>query len=132
MSFSPLFKLFVVAYSLTSCFQKFNLIKKRISKIALEEIELLKTTFFSYDKKIERFLATEIYELKQLKDRIFSDWKNYNEILEKVQGPINKRNFLAHAGFERNAVEIKQKNHKIQLRYSPKLLKTITKIASEI
>lgn len=85
---------------------------------------------FGLDLNIE-ILGHEIYNLTEGKDEqkrtIFnkagSQWSRLSSYLYSGESKdFVKRNFLAHAGFERNAVEVRVIDNNLYLRYSPDAL----------
>lgn len=90
---------------------------------------------FGLDLNIE-LVGHEIYNLKEGKDeqnkkiidKASSDWSKLSCYLYGGQTEnFVKRNFLAHAGFERNITEVKVKDKTLYLRYSPESLNQIRK-----
>jgi len=52
----------------------------------------------------------------------------YNQILKNPLGEPDKRNFLAHSGFERNVVEVRKDGKILFLRYTGEKIKTIVSL----
>jgi len=109
-----------------------------IEKYSLEEgVELgeIKEKFGSNENSIYKifnldFLITilgqEIYNLwegkdkdnKRLIDKVNENWEKLGKYLYGESGNFVDRNFLAHAGFERNVAEIRRKCGKLYFRYA--------------
>lgn len=65
---------------------------------------------------------------KTLKEKINSEWQILGKFLYGESQNIVPRNFLAHAGFERNSIEVKRQEEKIYVRYREDIIEKIRKI----
>jgi CRISPR-associated protein Csx1 len=114
---------------------------KNYIKVPLDNLKEVAFNFMSFNNRNEIFLKKEIGDLKRtvkeyLKTKENFDWIDYREIkkaiLESVdetkkseksngdKNPIKKnekRNFLAHAGLNENAIKLKAEKGKVYLRY---------------
>ncbi|MDY6985650.1 MAG: CRISPR-associated CARF protein Csx1 [Candidatus Thermoplasmatota archaeon] len=110
---------------------------ERREEVPLRDIEKI-AEIFKRDERFKVRIGKEIEEIKNVcESRIIPEWTSYNwiyaeKIAEKKAIPVSnkrdKRNFLAHSGFERNSVEIK-KDEEIMLRYSKDSLKDVKNYA---
>lgn len=90
-----------------------------------------------------RFLAREIDEIKENKDRIPNYWIGYNEIIKRgIERRIEEdttykkssdivRNFFAHSGFESTVIEVKRDGEKIRVRYKKDRINEVEKWIKE-
>lgn len=99
---------------------------ERKREVSLEELKEISEMF----RRDERFKVRIENEIKEISERCHNipEWELYNRIFSqskcvKIGGP-DKRNFLAHSGFERNAFEVKS-NECVKLRYHDSTLKTV-------
>lgn len=69
-------------------------------------------------------------EGKTLSERASSDWRKLSEYLYGEDDTVKKRNFLAHAGFERNTILVK-KDERLYVRYEESYLEKIKKFLIE-
>jgi len=111
-SFTKDFNALVKAYATAKAV---NLPRK--SEVSLEDLHEVRKKFFS---KLEVFKILISRELKEVEERVkeskpeeLQGWRSLNELLQpsKLGEPgvenFDYRNFLAHSGLERNAVEVR-------------------------
>lgn len=63
-----------------------------------------------------------------LKEKLTDEWKPLADFFSLESREIVPRNFLAHAGFEKNIVELKKYNERILVRYKPDLIHRVREI----
>jgi len=93
-----------------------------------------------FDLHLNRdYLAHEMsnnFEKKEMREKFSEEYKLLTEIIgnEKDDKDINRRNFIAHCGFERNCVEVKKVDEEIWIRYrkDENILKRIKEILLEL
>jgi len=126
------FKIFTMVLLVSFLMKKKELIKERKKEISFEELKFLKDNLFKFDNRLKNFLDNEIgYNLEKKispfreNSKLSSEWKQLSDLLGQKQETINARNFLAHGGFEYNAVLVKEENEKILFKYKDEFLKTI-------
>jgi len=125
------FKAYVFAYVTTALLKNLPLEPEfsERKEVALDEIEAVKEGLFKFDERFHNRIANDIYQLKKdLGEKEIKNWKIYNEILERSIGEVDKRNFLAHSGFERNVVEVKKQDNRLMLRYREDNIETIAEL----
>jgi len=125
-------------------FIEINMLKKLAKDVGLSEIA--KTILESEIDNIEKHIATltkigididlsKPTPLSAVMELIEKPMKNeIQQILDKAKKKkctIDKRNFYAHAGLERNTVEILTKNNRILIGYSTKCLEKIDNIITK-
>ncbi len=111
---------------------------KRKKEVLINEIEEVAQKVFKFDKKLEIKIGEEIYNLNKLSS-IPSFWELYNIIYtgfhsyrnQRKDIPIDERNFMAHAGFERNGVKLKREKNHIYIKYAEEKLDTIRKLCNK-
>ncbi len=93
-----------------------KLILKQEEEVKFENLKQLCDKFLYNNRRIKSITGKEMENLKNI--LAGEEWKSYAEILGKeYKDNIDPRHFLAHAGFEYNAVEVKEKNGGLMLRY---------------
>jgi len=128
VKFGKDFKVYVFAYLIGTLLRKYNLIFCRKNKVTLSEIESLKSKLFSFDERVEVKIDRDIHNIKErIESKIIDNWQVYNVVLGNTLGGVDDRNFLAHSGFEGNAVELRKHNGKLLLRYREEKIRTIAK-----
>lgn len=103
--------------------------KYHISKKAEVSIEELKENFekiyrcFGLDlnreilgHEISCLLKKDRIDGLNLLDRVSNNWQSLSEFIAG-EGDFQKRNFIAHAGFERTVTEVRKHNNSLYLRY---------------
>jgi len=126
VKFTEDFKMYVFAYLIATLLEASHLISCQKKEVTLPEIEKLKSSLFKFDERFKVRIEDDIHVLrKNLKNKDINKWQIYNEILEASLGEPDKRNFLAHSGFERNIVEIKKDEEELFLRYNEDKIETI-------
>ena len=96
------FKVYVFAYVIATLLNELKLISSQKKEVRLDEIENLKKGLFKFDERFKIRIEDDIYTLeKDLKGKEIKCWKVYNELLGRNIGEPDKRNFLAHSGFEK-------------------------------
>jgi CRISPR-associated protein Csx1 len=73
-------------------------------------------------------LGHEIYNLKEGKDekgkklieKVSEKWEKLDKYLYGEGNSFKERNFIAHAGFERNITEVRKENNQLYFRYDSK------------
>lgn len=132
------FKIYTAVLLISTFMKEKNLLDKRKEEVSFEEIKILKDNFFTFDTRLKNFLDNEIdYNLKRdissLKEnsRLSIKWEQFFSLRGSNSGNPNKRNFLAHGGFEYNAVLVKKENEKIFFKYKEDFLNTLKKYCQE-
>lgn len=124
------FGILTFTWFIARIFEIKNLINKAELDVDLDTLKNIRETFFKdYDRKLDIIISNELQSLeKSLQNSLQQeDWTLLNLVLsnntdnedfisQKNSSPHN-RNFLAHAGFERNMVETKKIGDKIYFRY---------------
>jgi len=126
------FKIFTMVLLLSFLMKEKLFISERKKEISFEDLEFLKDNLFRFDNRVKNFLDNEIgYNLKEKissfkeNSKLSDEWKQLSDLLGQKQGIPHERNFLAHGGFEYNAVLVKEKNKKILFKYKDEFLETI-------
>lgn len=132
------FKVFTMALLISSLIKEKELLSEGKKEVSFEELESLKNNLFKFDNRLRNFLDNEIgHNLKEIifsfkkESKLSSGWKQLSNLLGQKQGNPHKRNFLAHGGFEYNAVLVKEENGKILFKYKDEFLKTIQDYCQE-
>jgi len=132
LEFNEKFKILLFVYLISNLLEKNNIISERKLEVKLKEIKELNSKLFKFDKRSYVRIDKEVYNLeKDIKDKNIDQWKLYNEILERNIGEIDQRNFLAHAGFEGNSIEVKKEDKELLLRYKQEQKETIKNLCME-
>lgn len=119
------FKAYIFTYLTTNLLEKLGLVSSQEREVELLKVKYITSNLFKFDKRLKIKIENDIYTLeKDIKDKNVSNWEIYNNILGKPIGEPDKRNFLAHSGFERNLVEIK-KTENAYVRYRENKIKII-------
>ncbi len=115
---------------------------KNKTEVSLSELEdMVRSLFKGKDRVRLCIIENEIQSIKKNLDFFTDRWMLYSEAYEKVHQNVkdiesrisspHKRHFFAHAGFERNLVEMKKENNEIFVRYKETSLDTVKKWAQE-
>ncbi len=95
---------------------------------SLSFLKKLSEEIFRYDRRFKDRIGKD---LKEIEDRTLpgglgDSWSVLNELWSKpARDTVDSRNFIAHSGFERNAVEIRRTGGEIYLRYREKMVDTV-------
>ncbi len=130
VKFTDDFKACVSAWLVAEFLRKKGLISSPKDEVEINELKNLNENLFSYDPRWENLIKNDLHRIEEdVKANNFtsSSWTVYNKVLDKQEGPLDFRNFLAHSGFERNAVELKRDGELLYCRYVKKHLDTIKK-----
>jgi len=120
------FKIYVFTYIIATLLSNLGLVYKRKSEVNLDEIENLKNKLFKFEESLKVIIDKELYKLKtSLEKKEVKEWNVYSKVIRGSSGDVDKRNFLAHSGFEENAIEIKKESDNLLLRYRKDILNTI-------
>jgi len=96
-------------------------------EVPLKCIKDFSEKLYSKNKRIISQIEKEIFSIEK-KENITDKWEIYAAILGGcTSGEIDFRNFMAHSGFEKNAICIRKDNNEIILKYKKELIKTIRK-----
>ncbi len=126
------YKVLIITYFLGKMFQKIlNITKKDVLNV--EDLNNLNDKFFSVDNRFYNRIKNDLYSIsKNLKNKECNNWMLLNNFYAgKSNNEIDKRNFLAHSGFERNAVKVLKKDDQLFFKYDEEKIKTIKKIVME-
>lgn len=129
------FKIVVLLFLISSMLKQKKIIENAKSEVSFDELVKIRKEFFSYDIKLENFISNEVeYNLKEI-------LKSYNQenkwiplikiVRNEEPKPLNKRNFIAHSGFEYSAVEVKRDKDIIYFRYQDSCIDTIKNFSQE-
>lgn len=129
--FLPLFRVLTLAWLLLRLFEKENLLKIRQEKITLKEFEALAHKVSYNNTLFWSIIGKEIDNFKRY-DNLSYHWKFLSEIEGKSVGSIDRRNFFAHGGLEKNAVELRRSGEDLELKYSEKMKKNIQKFILQV
>lgn len=108
--------------------------------VSMNELEKVKKIFDIFNLKLNtQWLANELTNLKRaiLNNLVtpngpLSSWNPLREFMSGESEEVNKRNFLAHSGFERNVTEVMIYNdNSIYLRWKQDKLPNIKKMLIE-
>ncbi|MHA1608250.1 MAG: CRISPR-associated CARF protein Csx1 [Candidatus Freyarchaeota archaeon] len=125
-------KVYVFAYMIATLLSANGLIFSRKKEVALSEVESLTESLFKFDERLKKRIETDIHTLKtDLEGKEAADWQTYNSVIGRKIGGIDERNFLAHSGFERNAVEVKKESGMLLLRYHEDKIETVAKMCQK-
>jgi len=96
---------------------------ERKSEVELAELNELREKLFQRNERMNAMIS---YDLNEIEEKVgqAADWRKLKEFLG-YKGNYDHRNFLAHSGLERNAVEVKRENDKILLKYCEDLIKRV-------
>jgi CRISPR-associated protein Csx1 len=74
---------------------------------------------FGYDRRFRDRIGKDLRDIKEKAEEagLGSGWKVLNELFGGQVKEVDRRNFIAHSGFERNAVEVCRCEGEIYLRY---------------
>jgi len=106
---------------------------------SLKQLHEIREKVFSKDKKLDVLISHELHtiesKIKNLSNKP-SEWTLFTNILGEEEGEIDPRNFIAHAGLERNAIEIIYRcrdslKEAVKVRYKQEKLEKIKKCASK-
>ncbi|OAQ20758.1 CRISPR-associated CARF protein Csx1 [Thermosulfurimonas dismutans] len=114
---TPLFRVLTLVWLLLKFFEKENLLETRQEEIFLHKLESIAKKVFWKNNIFRSILGTEMHNLKSIKGFPF-DWKLLAEIEGRKPDSPNPRNFFAHGGLEKNAVELRQTEEGLKIRYS--------------
>ncbi len=121
------FKIYVLVYFLARLMKIACKNIERKEEVSLSELKEIKDKIFGYNQRVKSMIAKELNELEkkvresQNRADVNKGWVAYAALFgyrESSRKEIDKRNFLAHAGLESNAIEIRLVNDEILLRYS--------------
>ena len=127
LEFTKHFEVMVSLWFMAELMERMGLSRKEILEVG--DIEYITNSIFGYDERFKSRILNEIRRIKEMGDKISCEWNLYNSIMNAEAGTIDKRNFIAHAGFERNAVELRKVNENIQVRYAEGAIDTVAKLA---
>ena len=94
-------------------------------EVAFDELKKLNESIFKFDERFKERIGKDLKDIKEKEADIPKEWIVLSKVFGKPCGPVDSRNFIAHSGFERNAVEVKKEGETIMLRYKKELLKTL-------
>jgi len=112
LKFAHEFKIYTYAYVISKLSETNGIISKQIDVVALDDIKKVAEKLFKFDERLESRIKIEIHNLKMMSESIPSKWCTYCHVKEFERTEPDKRNFLAHAGFEWNMVEVMKKGEK--------------------
>jgi len=128
---TPLFRVLTLSWLLLKLFEKEDLLKERREEISLNEFESLAKKVFWKDINLRSILGREIDNLKKIKD-FSSHWELWAKIDGKKPGSPDPRNFFAHGGLEKNAVELCNTEEGLALRYCKDKKDTVQKFVLKV
>ncbi|MCD6364007.1 MAG: TIGR01897 family CRISPR-associated protein, partial [Synergistetes bacterium] len=133
VSFGKDFKVCVFSFLIAELLGRKSVLDSAKREVAIEELENLVETIFSFDNRLSLMIDKELRALRDIVNKPYSwDWQLYNKVIEKDQlGEPDKRNFLAHAGFERNIVEIRKGGDNVYLRFLQDRIDTVACMCQE-
>ncbi|OAG26929.1 CRISPR-associated CARF protein Csx1 [Thermodesulfatator autotrophicus] len=124
---TPLFRILSLIYLFSKFLENdLSFISKSDSKseISLKDFKTLYDKIFKQNILFKNVIGKEIKSLESL-ENISDQWECWNKIENKKCDSIDPRNFFAHAGLEKNAVQLRISNSEKQLRYDPTKQKNI-------
>lgn len=125
-SFTPFFRVLVLSWLFSHLLEKRNLLKRPQKEISLETIAKMVKDLFSRHLIFENILKNELHNLKKISPS--NEWKLLNEIWGGTSSEsIDRRNFFAHGGFERNAVLVRRGPEGTEFKYRKEILATLQK-----
>ncbi len=127
----PLFRVLVLVYMVSSLFEKDGILNHRYEEIGLSLFKNIVDKLFGKHTIFKSTLNIEIKNIERLSN-ITTDWQLWNQIIERPVGNIDQRNFFAHGGLERNAIELCRKNEDIRLRYLPSVKGNVQKFVLKV
>ena len=122
--FLPLFRVLTLTWLLLILFEKENLLKTRQEEVTLEDFETLSRKVFWKDVIYRSRIGTELKNLKNIKNS-FNSWKFLSELSGRKPDSPDPRNFFAHAGLEKNALQVCRSESALMLRYAEEKIKNI-------
>jgi CRISPR-associated protein Csx1 len=121
IQFSESFANFVKAFLVSSVLEKLGF--ERMEEVPLTVIKELKRKIFDGKFQVEsKRIDDEIDKIENLPRNghlLYEDYRAYYSIVDKDYKPApkpDKRNFFAHAGFEKNVISLCKKNNDIYIR----------------
>ncbi|MEM2865446.1 MAG: CRISPR-associated CARF protein Csx1 [Candidatus Bathyarchaeia archaeon] len=133
LEFTESFRVYIFSFLMAKLLEKTGVISGRKTEVSLDEVGDLNNKFFNYDARLNIRIDNDLHNLnKDLECKAAREWEVYNSILGRSMGEPDRRNFLAHSGFERNLVEVRKDVHRgILLRYREDKVGTIEKICKD-
>jgi CRISPR-associated protein Csx1 len=132
VEFTESFRGYLFSYLMARLLEKNDIINERRNEVCLDDIEYVNERLFSYDTRLKTRIGSELHNLKDRERELGGEWKLYKEILGERIGEPDSRNFLAHAGFERNLIELRKDPHRgILLRYREDKIRTVKTFCRE-
>ncbi len=119
--FTPLFRVLVIVYLVAQLLQDTVPNRKELS---FDELKSLHQSLFKRNVLFNSAIGKEIKSMERIY-RAPNSWRCWNALEGRTCGSLDRRNFFAHAGFEKNAVQFRSQNGELFLRYDPEKLTNI-------
>lgn len=123
LRFTRDFKVYALAWMTAELLKKKGLVCCRRHEVELEELKKLGKGLFEYDERLKERIYRDLHELEEkASGKLGNKWKAYSEMLgEPLKDRPDRRNFIAHSGFEKNVTELKAEDGKVYVRYREEL-----------
>lgn len=130
VSFTDHFGTMVKAWFLSSCLNLVGL--RRKWEVKLSELKKISENVFKKFPLLKNLIDNEIHSIKtKLSGSGLSDWEYLIRLGGGKIGSADFRNFMAHAGMEKNLTMVRTVDGEAELKYSPAHLENVKKFAKK-
>ena len=112
------------AHFLSECLRMRGIVRNL--EVSLSELKQITKTVFRKFPLLTNLINNELYSIEpKIKSTPTFSWDFLINLDKRNQGPPDFRNFMAHAGMEKNLTMVKKKNNEIKLKYDDIRIKNV-------